>query len=70
MAKGDKSNQTCKLTLRHEVSTDTYTNQTLNHINPSVTDEKFLLLGGQLGALTSVSVDKIIRTDSYDIAAE
>lgn len=70
MAKGDKSNQTCKITLRHEVATDTYSNQTLNHINPSVTDDKFLIFGGKLAALTSTSVEKVIRTNSYDIAAE
>jgi hypothetical protein len=70
MAKGDKSNRTCKLTLRQELATDKYGNQTLNHINPSVTDDKFLYFGNKLSALTDKTLNKVIRTDSYDIAAE
>lgn len=70
MAKGDKSNRTCKMTFRQEIATDKYANQTLNNINPSITDDKFLYFGNKLAALCSVSLDYLQMTEKFDIAAE
>lgn len=70
MAKGDVSNRTTKLTLRQEIDVDKFGNQTLSNINPSINDDKVLYFGNALGGLCTKTLDKVIRTDKYDIAAE
>lgn len=70
MAKGDMANRTTKMTFRQEIATDKYANQTLNNINPSITEDKFLYFGNKISALTDKTLDKLIRTNSYDILAE
>lgn len=70
MAKGDKSNRTGKLTIRQEIATDTYANQTFNNLNPSITDETTYIIANRISGLTSKSLDKVIRTEKYDIVYE
>lgn len=70
MAKGDKSNRTCKIGLRQEIATDTYATQTLNNFNPSITDDKAYYFADKLNKLTEKSLDTVIRTDKYNIAYE
>ena len=68
MAIGDVSNRTSKMTFRQQLATDKYGNQTLNNINPSITEDKFLYFGNKISALTDKTLDKLIRTNSYDLA--
>ncbi len=68
MAIGDVSNRTSKMTLRQQLATDKYGNQTLNNINPSITEDKFLYFGNKISALTDKTLDKLIRTNSFDLA--
>mgnify|MGYP003483421147 FL=1 len=68
MAIGDVSNRTSKMTFRQQLATDKYGNQTLNNINPSITEDKFLYFGNKISALTDKTLDKLIRTNSFDLA--
>ncbi len=65
-----RTDRTTKLALRVEVATDTYKNRQINHINPSITDDKALYFGNKLGALQSHTLDKIVRTDVATLTAE
>lgn len=65
-----RTDRTTKLALRVEVATDTYKNRMINHINPSLNDDKALYLANKLGALQSHTVDKIVRTDVATLTAD
>lgn len=65
-----RTEKNTKLALQVEVATDTYKNRILNHINPSLTDDKALYFGNKIGALQSHTLDKIVRTDVATLIAE
>jgi hypothetical protein len=73
MAIGDKSNQTSKMIIKHQVSnTEVYKNQTLQYINPSMTDAKFAYYANKIGTQlidnTNYAPDSYYRQNQYDIA--
>lgn len=71
MAKGDALNRKSKMTLRQEIATDTFANQTLSNINPSISDDTFLHYGNSIDSIISAySTDAIYRTNTYDLATE
>lgn len=71
MAVGTKSNEKTKMTLRQEIANDTYANQTLSNLNPSLTLDKFASIGASIGTnMTQYAISSLIRTDTYEVATE
>lgn len=50
-----------------EVATDTYSNRTFQHINPTLTDEKAYTVTMLFAGLQAHSVNKIKRRNEYTI---
>lgn len=65
-----RTDKSTKLAINVEVATDTYKNRAINHINPTLTDDKALYYGNKLGALQAHTVNKIVRTDVATLVSE
>lgn len=58
-----RTDKTTKMTLKMEVSADTFKNRIFNHVNPAAVDTKVYEHGTALAGLSSDTLYNVIRTD-------
>ncbi len=70
-----KTGVATKLILRVQTGTDkkgapTYSQRTIQHVNPVLGDEDFLTLGKNIGALQAHTVHDVMRQDAAALTEE